>query len=220
MTLKEKWEVYTEWLQTNLPQYATLLNKGANEEEIDALKNYFPFSLPEELFELYRLNNGDAIAKNEPGLGSFMGLEFLPIDRIIKEHESWSKIPEDDNTELSTYCSAKPEGVVKLKYANLKWIPILADYGGNYIGIDLDPDIKGVIGQIINFGRDEMDKVQIARNLDGLLDVVLEEISNGNCNKAIVLEDDGGYSYGLRPQSHLIDDLKVIIGIGLTQNRY
>lgn len=39
---------------------------------------------------------------------------------------------------------------------NHNWIPISKDYGGNNIGIDVDPDEKGKVGQDINL--DEMKK--------------------------------------------------------------
>ena len=141
-----------------------------------------------------------------------MGLQFLSIDGLIQEYDSWNEIPEVNNVDLSRYCQSKPLKVVKEVYVNAKWIPIFIDYAGNCIGIDLDPDIKGIEGQIINFGRDEMEKIQIATSLEELFDIILNEINIGNCDKAIILEDDGGYSYGLRPQSHLIDDLKKIKG--------
>lgn len=206
--LKEKWEFYKDWLYAKLPQYAEF-NDGATEEQVTKLKSHFSFDFPDELYILYKLNNGD-----KSSYGAFMGLKFLSMDSLVEEYDLWNRIPPEENLNLSKYCSSNPVGVVKRKYVNPFWIPVFIDFAGNCIGIDLDPDVNGIRGQIINFGRDEMDKVQISINLEGLLDIVLKEISNGNCENAIILEDDGGYSYGLRPQSHLIDDLKKIIGTG------
>ena len=35
----------------------------------------------------------------------------------------------------------------------MKWLPFCSDDGGNFIGIDLDPDVNGTVGQVINFGK-------------------------------------------------------------------
>ncbi len=73
--------------------------------------------------------------------------------------------------------SSCPEAAIKKKYFNYKWIPIFQDYGGNYIGIDLDPDKKGRKGQIITFGRDEEDMVVLANDLSGLFDMSIKEMT-------------------------------------------
>ncbi|WP_315822649.1 SMI1/KNR4 family protein [Paraflavitalea speifideaquila] len=70
------------------------------------------------------------------------------------------------------------------------WIPIFCDHSGNFAGIDLDPDTKGIKGQVINFGRDESLKFQIAPNLTAFLVFIRKRIESGKCDKAIVLEDE------------------------------
>lgn len=59
-----------------------------------------------------------------------------------------------------------PKEKIKKRYFNLKLIPIFFDHGGNYIGIDLDPDKKGKKGQIIIFGRDEDKAYVLADSLN------------------------------------------------------
>lgn len=61
-------------------------------------------------------------------------------------------------------------------------MPVFSDHGGNYIGIDLDPDSKGNKGQVINFGRDEQDMVVLAENLGNLFGKILAELNHvENC---------------------------------------
>ncbi|MEO5975559.1 MAG: SMI1/KNR4 family protein [Chryseolinea sp.] len=69
-----------------------------------------------------------------------------------------------------------PEGAIKKKYFNPNWVPIIFDNLGNYIGIDLDPDENGTVGQIIVFGRDEEDMFVIADSFHRFLDFNLELI--------------------------------------------
>ncbi len=72
--------------------------------------------------------------------------------------------------------TSTPKNTIKKKYFHYKWLPIFSDYGGNYIGIDLDPDINGHKGQVINFGRDEEDMYVYANSLDSFFDKILNEI--------------------------------------------
>ncbi|NLF42257.1 MAG: hypothetical protein GX587_06145 [Bacteroidales bacterium] len=88
-----------------------------------------------------------------------------------------------------------PENSIKKKYFHFKWIPIFSDYGGNYIGLDLDPDTNGKKGQIINFGRDEENMFVLADNISEFLDLISEEINKPN-------------SVLLNSESHLHDILK------------
>lgn len=57
-----------------------------------------------------------------------------------------------------------PENKIKLQYANPNWIPLVTDNTGNQIAIDLDPDVDGVYGQVIIFGREYDTKYVIADN--------------------------------------------------------
>lgn len=75
--------------------------------------------------------------------------------------------------------TSTPEGAIKRKYFHIKWIPIISDGGGNYIGIDLDPDEKGTKGQVIIFGRDEEDMLVLSNSWSEFLDFNLEIIKNG-----------------------------------------
>ena len=72
--------------------------------------------------------------------------------------------------------TSTPKNAIQQKYFHYKWLPIFSDYGGNYIGIDLDPDTKGKKGQVINFGRDEEDMFVLAQNLGDLFDKILAEL--------------------------------------------
>jgi len=94
--------------------------------------------------------------------------------------------------------TSSPEGAIKKKYFHYKWLPVFSDYGGNYIGIDLDPDVRGKKGQIINFGRDEEDMVVIADHLESFFDFILNEIKHNGAAE-------------LKNGTHLHDVIKTII---------
>jgi len=206
--IQESWLLYTNWLKAKLPKYSELLNSGASDGTIEKLESYLQLKLPEDFKTLYRLNDGDkSNITPDTFVGTFFGFEFFPIDRIISIHEEWKQNDNDDYDGTSF-----PEKHVKINYTNPNWIPIFGDSGGNYIGLDLDPDSEGSIGQIINFGRDEDNKFVAGKSLNNFLEFLSAKVQSGECDEAIVEEDDGGFSYGLTPQSHLIDDLKGIFG--------
>jgi len=76
--------------------------------------------------------------------------------------------------ECEKVAESVPEKAIKKVYANRKWIPLAHDLNGNYIGIDLDPDENGTIGQIINYGSDENRKYVITKNVKEFLALILE----------------------------------------------
>ncbi len=52
-----------------------------------------------------------------------------------------------------------PPGYVRRIYSQRGWIPLVSDKVGNYLGVDLNPDEHGSVGQVIIFGRDFDSKV-------------------------------------------------------------
>lgn len=72
--------------------------------------------------------------------------------------------------------SSTPENAIRKKYFHYKWLPVFSDYGGNYIGIDLDPDVNGKKGQTIIFGRDEQEMFVFGNSLENHFDLILSEL--------------------------------------------
>lgn len=167
------WLTYTQWLQNfSQPQFSTL-QPGTTDDEKDKLHAAFEFDLPEELIELYRINNGQI---ELPHLGPAMiSMNFLDITNVIGHYNMWKELYFSELNPGETYGDyfnyeneggkSFPEKAIKLKYINLKWIPLFHDGGGNHIGMDLDSDENGTYGQIINFGRDQKEKFVIAKSL-------------------------------------------------------
>lgn len=83
----------------------------------------------------------------------------------------------DYNLDEELPLTSTPTGAIKLKYFHVKWLPIFSDGGGNFIGLDLDPDTNGVKNQVIVFGRDEEDMYVVADDLDRFFDRCILAIS-------------------------------------------
>ncbi|RKU45024.1 Cell wall assembly regulator [Coniochaeta pulveracea] len=72
-----------------------------------------------------------------------------------------------------------PPGAVQKAYAHPAWIPLVRDWGGNNLAVDLAPGPTGHWGQIILFGRDFDTKYVVARSWSHLLSIVADDLSSG-----------------------------------------
>lgn len=72
-----------------------------------------------------------------------------------------------------------PPNAVKKAYAHNAWIPLVRDWGGNNLAVDLSPGPAGKWGQIILFGRDYDTKYVIARSWSAFLALVADDLNSG-----------------------------------------
>lgn len=73
-----------------------------------------------------------------------------------------------------------PEGAIQRVYAHPGWIPLISDFLGNNIGIDLAPGPKGRWGQVILFGREFDRKYVVASSWAAFLMNFADDLENGN----------------------------------------
>lgn len=168
--MNNSWETYKEALFRKMPSLRGTLNEGASEEEIRAVEEKMGIVFPEPLRTLYLENNGD---NGEKWCGMILGHHFLDLDELYRNWEGWRDIINDWTPEAvadTSINSSVPESSVKRRYADVLWLPISEDGSGNHIGIDLDPDVKGKVGQVINFGRDEDEKYVLAESLSAFFE--------------------------------------------------
>ncbi|WP_131667921.1 SMI1/KNR4 family protein [Psychrobacter pygoscelis] len=80
----------------------------------------------------------------------------MPTQKILYYLNLWQKIvdelEEDELNSMRDVMSSIPDGHVKKLSINPFWLPFAHDHGGNFLGIDLEPDSLGTVGQVINFG--------------------------------------------------------------------
>ena len=97
--------------------------------------------------------------------------------------------------EFSQECTSSPAGAIRRLHACRAWIPLVEMNDSNHIGIDLDPGPSGVVGQVINFGRDQEQKFVLARSWAHFLEDVADELERGNF---AITEDKGYKSFDLK----------------------
>lgn len=81
-----------------------------------------------------------------------------------------------------------PPNAIQKAYAHPAWIPLVRDWGGNNLAVDLAPGPKGQWGQVILFGRDYDTKYVVARSWAAFLGVVADDLGSG---RWFVDEDSG-----------------------------
>jgi internalin A len=166
-TITTLWTELKNLLAQKVEGYMRFQNEPATVEEIQQIEEKMNLTLPADLKEWYLCNNGE----KDVGF-SILGFSFLPLNEMYSHWKVWDDLREEWN-ETEGYTSY-PDGYIKKMYINKGWIPFSHDGGGNHIGMDLDPDIKGTDGQIINFGRDENDKFVIAPSLKDFLQLLID----------------------------------------------
>ncbi|KAK8100982.1 uncharacterized protein PG998_007613 [Apiospora kogelbergensis] len=72
-----------------------------------------------------------------------------------------------------------PPGAVQRAYAHQAWIPLVRDWGGNNLAVDLAPGPTGTWGQIILFGRDYDIKYVVAKSWGHFMAVVADDMNSG-----------------------------------------
>ncbi|CAK7210944.1 Cell wall assembly regulator [Sporothrix bragantina] len=81
--------------------------------------------------------------------------------------------------ELLSRQQSVPAGAIQRVYAHPAWIPLVRDWGGNNLAIDLAPGPRGQWGQVIMFGRDYDTKYVVARSWSAFLALVADDLSSG-----------------------------------------
>jgi cell wall assembly regulator SMI1 len=74
---------------------------------------------------------------------------------------------------------SQPPNAIQKVYAHPGWIPLVRDWGGNNLAVDLAPGPTGTWGQVILFGRDYDCKYVVARSWTALLATVADDMNSG-----------------------------------------
>ncbi|KND93976.1 Glucan synthesis regulatory protein [Tolypocladium ophioglossoides CBS 100239] len=96
--------------------------------------------------------------------------------------------PDEWRQSLLSRQDSVPANAVQKAYAHVGWIPLVRDWGGNNLAVDLAPGPGGRWGQIILFGRDYDTKYVVARSWAAFLALVADDLNSG---KWYVDEDNG-----------------------------
>ncbi|KAJ7632157.1 hypothetical protein FB45DRAFT_911664 [Roridomyces roridus] len=158
------WNRLRAWLAREYPELGDTLNYGILPQDLAQFEMQFGLELPPAVRESYIAVDGQE-AESAAGCseGLFFGLTLLPLEDALEEWQFWREVDDDPSTganvQLRESMRSVPTGWIRKEYAQRGWIPLIADKAGNYVGVDLNPEEGGSVGQVIVFGRDFDTKV-------------------------------------------------------------
>ena len=152
------WRQLIEALARVDPTIVDDLYPAADDAAIERLRAGLTVPLPAEMEALYRANNGEGRLgrESEPELfwvsepthvHGRVGYYFMPIDGIDGVITEFRSLPAPQAKWEQHHGPVRP--------ASDRWIPFAKDFGGNFLCIDLDPDVGGTPGQVIELVFDE-----------------------------------------------------------------
>lgn len=177
-SMKEQWRRIEAALSSLGCLDEMALQPGADTQRLAELERHLAVQLPESLKAFLLVHDGQ-----DGDHGLVDGQHLLSVAGIMAEWDAWRQLDEAEMNESSAdMMGSEPEGFVKPLYINRGWIPLTKDWGGNSIGLDLDPDHLGTVGQIITFGRDEDVKRVIAPDFESLVELVIASLGSATWN--------------------------------------
>ncbi|PRY13553.1 SMI1/KNR4 family protein [Kineococcus rhizosphaerae] len=158
-----------------------LLRPPATVDQLDAAQEHLGRPLPADVRALYLLHDGQVQHRHDDprwAAGLLGGEPLLPLQDVLFHWDQWAGF--EDETGLDEGVSSEPEGFARAKYSLRGWIPLTHDGGGNHVGIDLDPDVRGTVGQVLLFGRDDEWHRVLAPSLRSYLEQLADLLDRGH----------------------------------------
>jgi cell wall assembly regulator SMI1 len=121
---------------------------------------------------LRTLGGSSSSSGNGNGSAQAGSSKQAPPSPTSSSGQSWKQDLLDKQTSV-------PANAVLKAYAHPAWIPLVRDWGGNNLAVDLAPGPTGHWGQIIMFGRDYDTKYVIARSWAHFLAKVADDLNSG-----------------------------------------
>lgn len=218
--IARSWGKIEQWLENNYEELYDNLCEGCTQNDINELEHDLDCTLPLDVRESLMVHDGQERPGLPTGI-VFGGMlldceeiveesknwrtvneEFLDVPTVIQHQPKYasssssagpSQQPSSSmwRQELLDRQDSQPPGAVRKAYVNPAWIPLVRDWGGNCIAVDLAPGPAGKWGQVIIFGRDYDCKYVVARSWASFLAVLADDICSG---KAVVDEESNELS--------------------------
>lgn len=172
------------WLFLHAPAIHAQLKPGATDADLSSLERQLGLKLPEAFHMLYQ---------RHAYWGQAFGLDHVPLGHVAAEWQTWREIEQqwrERQWGLNEEHVSHPAGAIRAEYATPGWVGFLKDWGGNSVGIDLNPGPQGMAGQVITFGRDEDHKSVLADSLEAFVELYVARLGAGR----VRIEQLSGYA--------------------------
>ncbi len=171
MDVQQIWKGILAYYDERLDNYSDRLKPGANMEMITEMEKSLDQRLPDDLIKVYMMHNGDSTR----AAGSILGMQFLSLEEMYETRHAFELLSESDKTEPRYQYGEDPGMIVE---HSINWLPFASDHSGYYIGVDMDSETPGPVGQVIVYGQREGKPYVAARSfrefLERMLGLLLE----------------------------------------------
>jgi cell wall assembly regulator SMI1 len=186
-SVRAAWNRIKAWNKAHRPDQTEILNPPASVTALRAFEKAIGQKLPPDVVESYRVHDGQ---NDDPHFHASL-LYSAPLLSLKDALLQWRRLERHRRLpEIQAYFrehevtgKSFPENAIRMTCLNAGWLPLSPDYGGNYLGVDLDPGPSGTWGQVIVFGRDypEFDnQFVLARSWGQFLEDIADELERGN----------------------------------------
>lgn len=170
------------------------LGEGLKDKDFLRFEDRFGMKLPNDLKKLYSYANGE-----NDIVCAMMGFEWMSLDNIIKEYEYLTNHADSYNR------TSPKDGMIKVGSYKKNWIPFGADGSGSFLLIDLDPDAKGTIGQIITLDNDYDESYVLADSLESFMKMIEKAFETGDLRA-----EEEAVVYVAWKSGHIFNDIEDI----------
>lgn len=146
--MKQQWARLESRLKTHKPSLLADLHPPASDTDIQDLERALGVALPKAFIECLQVHNGQRGQAD----WLFSGSEFLSSRRILDAWAIWKDLLDGGDFDGA---DAQGEAGIRSVWWSLKWIPFAYNGLGDYLCLDLDPDSRGKVGQIISVWHDD-----------------------------------------------------------------
>ncbi|MFC3605329.1 SMI1/KNR4 family protein [Deinococcus soli (ex Cha et al. 2016)] len=145
------------------------------------LERQLGLAIPNDVKQYFHLINPYLHQQEHP---LFYGLIALPLDIALAEREEFSRSGSVFMApDFAPVDSVDPPGTIRPVAFDAGWLPLARDYGGAYLAVDLRPDARGQVGQIINFGAREWKRFVLAPSITAFFADLLQNVADGRATQ-------------------------------------
>lgn len=169
-SVAQSWNRIETWLAARAPQVLASLRPSASEEQIAFLEALIGARLPDDARQSFARHDGSG------DFGLVNGNELLSLEGAHGEWSFWVDFVEGGEAEDF---QAEPGAGVRPGWFRAGWIPLTYDGAGNHACLDLDPDVGGSVGQVIEFWHDANDREVVAPSFGAWLSKFADDLEAG-----------------------------------------
>ncbi|MFK7601603.1 SMI1/KNR4 family protein [Deinococcus sp. SM5_A1] len=185
MSVNQSWQMIHDTLDEFAPQRLKNLRGPANESAIGKLEEKIEVVLPDDLRESLLVHNGE----EWQGQGilsrawELLGTEDIVYHHVLLNHSHFSEEAQVWYLEFGTtndldWDDPQLFARVKKTLYDPAWIPIAHSGGGNYLFLDLAPELKGKQGQVLSWIKSYGPEKTVAASFSAHLSGVARRLSD------------------------------------------